>query len=337
MKTRTDALLQAWYHDTGPWVWPCRLLRPLALAYRALAAVRRRWQQARAVRQPVPVIIVGNLAVGGTGKTPLLLALAEHCLARGWRVGVVSRGYGGQYDGLPREVYPGDRAADTGDEPLLIARRLVPGGRTRVMIAHDRAAAVQALCAGASVDVVLADDGLQHYRLARDIEIAVLDGARGLGNGWCLPAGPLREPPGRLASVSLVVTNGPAARVYREDQVTMQVQPVAWQPLDGSPALPLAALKPGTRVHAVAGIGNPARFFATVRSLGLVVEEHPFPDHHAYCAADLSFADGLPVVMTEKDAVKCAGLAPPCALALQVNASLPEGVFDRILQSIGNR
>lgn len=291
-----------------------RVLAPLAALYAGGAGLRRiayarGWR--RAYRAPVPVVVVGNLFVGGAGKTPLVIWLARAALARGFRPGVVLRGYGGAASDWPRLVGPESDPALIGDEAVLIARRAgVP-----VVAGPDRAAAVRRLLAEGGCDLVLADDGLQHYRLARDAEIAVIDAARGLGNGRCLPAGPLREPPSRLDDVDLVIGNGAPAG---PNGLCYRLAPESLRRVDGGDG---AAPEPGERVHAVAGIGHPERFFATLEELGYLVARHAFPDHHRYREADLDFGDAQPVIMTEKDAVKCGAIARADLWCLPVTAT----------------
>jgi tetraacyldisaccharide 4'-kinase len=287
------------------------LLQPVSWLYGALLQLRRRgyasgWLASERIGRPV--IVVGNLTVGGTGKTPLTLWLAEQLRIRGRKVGILSRGYG-RAAGAARAVRADSSWREVGDEPLLLARR----SGCATVVARDRAAGARML-ATLGAEVILCDDGLQHLRLARDFAIAVIDGARGFGNGRLLPAGPLREPAAALARADLVVVNGapahpslgllPAAGVLRMDLIAGDAQRV-----DGAEApRPLSAFR-GTRVHAVAGIGHPARFFRELRAQGLEVSEHAFADHHPFARADLAFGDSLPVLMTEKDAVKCAAFA----------------------------
>jgi tetraacyldisaccharide 4'-kinase len=273
----------------------------------------------------VPVIVVGNISVGGTGKTPLTLWLVQSLQRAGWRPGIISRGYGGSQTG-PLAVRLDSDPAEVGDEPLLLARRAgVP-----VWIARRRARAGRGLLAAhPEVNVLIADDGLQHYALARDLEIAVVDGVRRFGNGWPLPAGPLREMPGRLDTVDAVVVHGGDADwlsvrvpVYR-----MHLEPTRLHHLsDPARTRPLDWLK-GRRVHAVAGIGHPERFFELLRSLGAEVQPHVFPDHHAFSRRDLPQGT---VVMTEKDAVKCASFARPDDWVLEVDAVVDPGLQTRI-------
>jgi tetraacyldisaccharide 4'-kinase len=329
-RQRLSTRLQAiWYGGTSP-PWPLRTLsRVFGLAVRLRrAAYARGLCSSRRVAKPV--IVVGNLTVGGSGKTPLVIWLAQQLRERGLHPGVVLRGYGGMAvtGRVPCLVTPDSDAAVVGDEALLLRLRTgVP-----VVVGRDRVGAAQRLIA-AGVDVIIADDGLQHLRLARDFEIAVIDGARGLGNGYLLPAGPLREPAERLARVDAVVING--ERGASVDAAGADAHAMAgaapgfvmrlsgeWLRTLAGNAEPVAlASLAGRRVHAVAGIGNPARFFAQLAAAGLEVIAHAFPDHHRYRAAELEFDDGLPLLMTEKDAVKCRPFAAANRWYLPVTAS----------------
>jgi len=304
-------LQRAWYEKTSGY-WP---LVPLSLLYAGVTALRRvayrrGWLRSRRVR--VPVIVVGNLVAGGAGKTPVTLFLAEALKARGFKPGIVSRGYGGQGGASPRAVTPDALAEDVGDEPLLLARR----AGCPVVVGSDRSAAARQLVSDGA-DVVLADDGLQHYRLERDFEVCVVDAERGFGNGWLLPAGPLREPLSRLAGVDAVVLNGSAGNDHSSlrdiaagsPRFTLAAQRATR--IDGTESRSLAEFA-GSDVHAVAGIGNPARFFRLLQSHGLNVIEHPLPDHAPLSEAVIdellpAAAKGGEVLMTEKDAVKLAG------------------------------
>jgi len=303
------------------------LLRMASLPFACVAALRRAGYRSgllHSVRLPVPVVVVGNIGVGGTGKTPLVLWLAQRLLAAGRRPGIVSRGYGGSAT-IVSEVLPDSDPEKVGDEPLLLARRSgVP-----VFVGRDRVAAGRALLERyPECDTIVADDGLQHYRLARDVEIVVVDAARGFGNGSLLPAGPLREPPARLASVDAIVLHGDGtvAAVARHaaavPRVRMRLRVAGVRRLrEGSVTAPLASLS-GRPWNAVAGIGNPARFFALLRQAGLAIHEHAFADHHAYRAADLAFDSRDGILMTEKDAVKCEQFAGDDAWAVVVEAEL---------------
>lgn len=328
-------LQRQWFEQRRltPALW---LLAPLLLPLNGLfvlgAAYKRRSTQA--VRLPVPVIVVGNITVGGAGKTPLTIALALALRERGYRPGIVSRGYGGS-NSTPRAVAVDADPAEVGDEPLLLARHTgVP-----VWVGRDRAAAGQALLAAhPEVDVLLCDDGLQHYRLARDVELAVFD-RRGAGNGWRLPLGPLREPLARLAEVDAVVSNGPVAAglVAPVPLFEMHLRPGEFLSLaDAAVHCPKEAFF-GKRLHAVAGIGDPQRFFNTLRGLGLRFEAHPFPDHHAYSADDLDFGPDAVLLMTEKDAVKCSALTAAEIWVLPVVAELPPALIDLIQEKLRGR
>jgi tetraacyldisaccharide 4'-kinase len=324
-------LQRLWFEQRrlSPALW---LLLPLAWLFPLLAWLNRRLTAAE--RLPVPVVVVGNVTVGGAGKTPLTIWLARQLCVRGWRPGIVSRGYGGTA-AEPRPVTASALSGEVGDEPILLARRSgVP-----VWVGRNRAAAGRALLAThPEVDIVLCDDGLQHYRLARDVELVVFDG-RGAGNGWRLPLGPLREPLRRLATVDAVVCNGaPDARIDRRiPQYAMRLEAGVFYRLDDAGQTCAAASLQGQKLHALAGIGDPGRFFRTLTALGLVFEAHPFPDHHAYVAADLAFAgDGI-LLMTEKDAVKCAGLTAGETWVLPVEAELSPALIDLILEKLRGR
>lgn len=320
-----EAALQAiWYGGRPPGLG----LRALALLYRVLRGLTLLPWWLR-LRRPqvfdVPVVVVGNLTVGGTGKTPLVIALVEALRARGVGVGVVSRGYGRHTRGV-HLVDRGSRASDVGDEPLLIARRT----RAPVAVGEDRVAALKRLIGVVPLDLVIADDGLEHHALGRAAEIVVIDGSRGFGNGLLLPAGPLRAPRARLRGVLAEVWNG-APPPGQPAAPCMRIVPTALRPLGGGPAQALADWR-GRRAHAVAGTGNPARVFETVRGLGIEVIEHPLPDHSDYREGPPSFDDGLPVITTEKDAVK---LAPRADwYVLETSAELPQGLVDALLQAL---
>ncbi|MCB1736359.1 MAG: tetraacyldisaccharide 4'-kinase [Gammaproteobacteria bacterium] len=282
------------------------LLWPISWLYRLLTSLRRlayRIGLFKRYRAPVPVIVVGGILVGGSGKTPFTLWLVELLRKSGYQPGVVLRGYGGKSPHWPRRVEADSDPAQVGDEAVLIARRTgVPvcaGPKRRESVQH----LVEQGC-----DVIVSDDGLQHYALDRNIEIAVVDGRRRFGNRMLLPAGPLREPISRLNKVHWVISNGPNQR----GEYRMDLRGDVLKRLDGAREAKLTAWQ-GRAVHALAGIGDPRRFFATLRRAGLQVQEHPFPDHHDFTGEDLNFTPPLPLVMTEKDAVKCIPLAPPDA------------------------
>ncbi|GGO80369.1 tetraacyldisaccharide 4'-kinase [Marinobacterium nitratireducens] len=319
-------LVRAWYRGSA-WL---RLLRPLEWLFRALARRRRRGFEQhpeRVWQPPVPLIVVGNITVGGTGKTPLVLYLVDWARRRGLRPGVVSRGYGARPPTRPFVVRPDGDAGECGDEPLLIAGR----SNCPLVIDPDRAAAARFLLEHFDCDLIISDDGLQHYALGRDVEILVLDSERGLGNGRCLPEGPLREPPQRIGEVDLVVVNG-GGEFCPDGAHRMQLTPSELVSLRDGKRCAAVDWTGGRRVHAVAGIGNPQRFFETLRQLGFDPVPHSFADHHAFGEQDLVFDERLPLIMTEKDAVKCRHLAPPDSWYLPVEAKLtPE--FESALAS----
>lgn len=312
---------RGWYQGS-PWLAP---LRPLGWLVGRVAGRRLARFRAAPPRPPVPVLVVGNITVGGTGKTPLVIALAQRARQRDLRVAVISRGYGGRAGDYPRAVNADDDPAEVGDEPLLIARRSgVP-----VVLDPHRDRALDRAVADFRPDLVISDDGLQHYALPRSTEVVVIDARRGLGNGRCLPAGPLREPAGRLDQVDFVVANGGE----RAGAATMTLQPDALCRLSDGVCLDPAAFRErfGGAVHGVAGIGDPSRFFDALTALGLTVTPHPFADHHPFRPVDLRFGDDRPVIMTEKDAVKCRDFDDPRLWSLPVRASLPDGVLDAML------
>ena len=332
-------LQNAWYAQRrlSPALW---LLLPLHGLFVLLSASRRLAYQfglLPTVRLPVPVLVVGNLVVGGVGKTPLVLWLAQEMQHRGFSPAIISRGYGGAAKG-PRAATTETGADEVGDEALMLARQ----SGLPVWVGADRVAVAKALLAAhPEVNLLISDDGLQHYRLVRDAELVVFDG-RGAGNGWRLPLGPLREPLWRLRGVSALVFNGAVSEPICQaanavPSFAMCLTAGALYRLDdpGVSCLPAALM--GKPLHAVAGIGNPERFFSTLRGLGLDFQAHPFPDHHAYSAADLDFGAGSVLLMTEKDAVKCAALRCGEAWVLPVRAQLPVELVDTVLESINGQ
>ena len=317
MRAETEQKLnRIWYGGKPPPAW-LRLLAPLY----SLGNRFDRWRNTR--RRPadlenVRIVIVGNLTVGGAGKTPLVIRLCRLLRAAGLKPGVISRGYGREDGGL-RLVSPASDPGQVGDEPLLIARQAgVP-----VIVAADRCEAARKLLKQ-GVDVIVSDDGLQHYRLPRTLEICVVDGSRGFGNGLLLPAGPLREPMERLDEVDYVVVNGEPAEVPDDfESVPMMLAAGLLRSLDNGQSWRLAQFA-GCKVNAVAGIGNPKRFFDLLRQARITVREHAFPDHHRFRATDFDAMDkDLPILMTEKDAVKVRELGLKNAWSLAVDAVLP--------------
>ena len=334
-----NCLERAWYRKPS---WS-QVLLPGACLFQAVASLRKRSLQKRYQGKAwrVPLIVIGNINVGGTGKTPLIIALTQQLAVKGFRVGIVSRGYGGNAGPDPMSVSAESAVEQCGDEALLIARRT----NCPVVVCADRRAAVEHLLEQNELDVILSDDGLQHYRMHRDLEIVVIDRQRSLGNGHCLPAGPLRESPARLNSVNAIVING-----AEPDQETNALKdclpadvPAFSMELEASQFINLSSgekisaahwsqgeYSQGGLVHAVAGIGNPERFRDTLISLGLQPQLHSFPDHHFFTADDLNFNDDWPLVMTAKDAVKCESLSNRNYWYLDVEAVVPPNLVELI-------
>lgn len=320
------------------------LLTPLSWVFSAIVALRRfafRIRLLRAEAVSRPVIVVGNLSVGGTGKTPLTLWLVAQLRARGYTPGIVLRGYGGTSTTWPRDVTPESEAREVGDEAVLLATE----SAGIVVAGPDRVAAAR-LAIERGADVIVCDDGLQHYRLARDCELAVVDAIRGLGNGRLLPAGPLREPPDRLSSVDALILRAPdpalglrvTTRVIAgaRSMASFAVVPTIVRSLQSGDERPLASFA-GQSVHAVAGIGYPEGFFATLRGAGLTVIPHPLPDHAVMSAATFEFGDALPVLMTGKDAVKCRGLRDPRLWVVAATAEVEPGEAAALLAIVESR
>lgn len=320
MAAPSDALVTAWYRGAW-WLW---LLRPVELVFRALAALRRGLYlsgRLRRYRPPVPVVVVGNITVGGTGKTPVVIALIENLKARGINAGVISRGYGASERHSIHRVGTQSTARQCGDEPLLIHQRT----GCPCVVGASRAAAARALVEDAAVELILSDDGLQHYALERDMEIVVLDSARGWGNGFCLPAGPLREPISRLRAVDRVLYRG-----SDDAESGVRYRPVALVHLASGEQRPVAPQSLDGPIHALAGIGQPEQFFATLHQCGFELMAHPFPDHHDYLPAELQALADRPLIMTEKDAVKCRAIAGDNAWYMKIDAQLPPALLDQV-------
>jgi tetraacyldisaccharide 4'-kinase len=332
--TLANRIVAAWY---APRLTPLTaVLVPLSIVFRAMVALRRAFHRNGALHArlpPVPIVVVGNITVGGSGKTPLVIALASALAGRGWMPGIVSGGYGGATRG-PRAVVPDSPPVEVGDEPILLARTGFP-----VWVGRDRPAAVHALLAAhPECNVVIADDGLQHYAMARTVEIAVVDAARGLGNGFMLPAGPLREAVSRLDEVDAVVrlerTPGLATAQGSARESTMSLVGDSFVRV-GKPALVAAASSfRHAGVHAIAGIGNPERFFEQLRSLGIDPTCRAFPDHYRFAPADLAIPDATAILMTEKDAVKCVAFADDRCWALPVRAAIDPSLVTLIEDKI---
>ena len=333
--------LQNQWQRNSPWQI---LLRPLSWLFGMLAALRRmayRLGIFKTTKIGVPVIVVGNISVGGAGKTPLVIALVELLLSNGFRPGIISRGYfpaTEKHQPSVQRVYPPvDASMMIPDEPAMMARRL----GCPLFAGKNRPAMARALLSQhPDVDVLVADDGLQHYALLRDIEIAVIDGKRGFGNGARLPAGPLRESRSRLRDVNAIVVNGGNAQDFRFEApvFAMTLGNEQFISLDGSqqvPAVEFVRRVHGGKIHVVAGIGHPARFFEHVGRLGLIASLHAFPDHHAYTREDLAFPDADFILMTEKDAVKCETFADSRMWFMRIDAQLADAFGQLILSRLG--
>ena len=313
--------IEAVWYDRHPLT---ALLVPLSWIYRLALACRKAMYAVGVLpvrRLAVPVIVVGNLTVGGTGKTPLVIWLARYLQSLAYKPGIVSRGYAGTPEKRPRRVEPGSDPGLVGDEPVLLAQRT----GCPVMVAPDRVKAAQELLQQTDCDILLSDDGLQHTSLGRDIEIVVIDGARRFGNRHCLPAGPLREPLTRLNSVDLIVAGGKAAA----GEFLMEYTGMTVKSLDGRQERELSHFRQET-VHAVAAIGNPERFFPLLRHYGINIEQHVFPDHYGFRQSDLEFSDSGAILMTEKDAVKCRHFALENAWYVPIDVKLPETFVRKI-------
>jgi tetraacyldisaccharide 4'-kinase len=317
--SRLQRILESIWYEGAAGAW---LLWPLEALFRLAAKWNRSKQLSKQIPHPVPIIIVGNISVGGTGKTPMVIYLVELLKSAGYSPGIITRGYGGKATQWPAEVTPNADPALYGDEPVLMARRAgVP-----VIVGPERNESVDLMLQTHSVDIIISDDGLQHYRLKRDIEIVLIDAARGLGNKHCLPAGPLREPASRLDECDFVVMH----EAEPSAELSMQLATGDLYNLKTGAQQPLSTYK-GMTVHAVTGIGNPPRFFRMLRGFGLTVIEHAFPDHHRFSLADIEFADEIPVLMTEKDAVKCKAFATADHWVVPVTATVSSVFGERLL------
>lgn len=320
-----------WYRLT----WLSFLLLPLSAVFWLVVVIRRAFYRSgllRTTRLPVPVVVVGNIVVGGTGKTPLVVWLVNHLRQQGYHPGIVSRGYRVNVGKIPRVVLPDSTPGMVGDEALMLVRKT----QVPMMICPDRVAAAKALLASnPTCDVIISDDGLQHYALGRDIEIAVIDGDRRCGNHLLLPAGPLRERRARLKQVNFIICNGKKLAYYKrcgEYEMKLVSQHLT-QLINPAVQKNFSAFLQQT-VHAVAGIGHPERFFKSLENLGLTVIPHAFPDHHHFSEEELAFSDDLPIVMTEKDAVKCLSFAKPHWWALPVAADIDPAFAAAILEEL---
>ena len=322
-----NVLEQSWYTKSGLTLF----LRPISWAYICIVIIRRvmyRLSILKATRLPVPVIIVGNITVGGTGKTPLVIWLANYLKQAGFKPGIISRGYAGNARHWPQQVRPDADPVMVGDEALVIARRT----RCPMAVGPDRVAAAHALLKHACIDVIISDDGLQHYAMERTIEIAVIDGVRRLGNGFCLPAGPLRECKSRLQHVDFIVTNGSAV----QDEYAMRYVGDTAINLANREEKSLSEFK-SAQVTAIAGIGNPDRFFNYLRVHGIRLVSKAFPDHHKFQHEELNYPELDVLLMTEKDAVKCERFAQSNWWYVPISVDLPSEFGMKVLSLMESR
>lgn len=320
-----DLFNRIWYAK-HPLMWP---LLPVSWLFCLLVILRRqayRWGLRRQRRCQVPVIVVGNITAGGTGKTPMVVWLSRFLKERGVKPGIITRGYGGQASQWPQQVRADSDPVTVGDEAVLLARRT----NCPVAAGARRCDSIESLLKHTDCNLVISDDGLQHLSMERDMEILVVDGIRRFGNERCLPAGPLRERKSRLDEVDMIVSRGLAAR----GEFSMQYQLLpARKLLDESQQQALEAFA-GIQVHAVTGIGHPANFYSQLRKLNIKVVEHTFADHHLFQASDFSFDDGNPIIMTEKDAVKCFPFATENFWYVPIEAVMPEAFETRFLLTL---
>jgi len=330
-------LERAWYEKAG-WLV---LLWPVAKLIQILALARKQFHSRKSpsAKAAAPVVVVGNITVGGTGKTPLIIKLGKALQESGLKPGVISRGYLGKAPDYPFCVDQSSDVNEAGDEALLVVRAL----NCPMVIDPNRSQALDKIRTDFQCDVVLSDDGLQHYALPRDLEIAVVDGERLFGNEMCIPAGPLREPISRLDNIPYIVINGS----LQQDSIFPVLKKAAAMSLEPAYLVNLLSKKKkpfrgapfniGTTIHAVTGIGNPNRFFESLAKLPYKLERHDFPDHHPFTKQDfdsLAVDDHKPIIMTEKDAVKCQGFAKPNFWYLSVNTKLPDEFLQSLLNEI---
>jgi len=315
--------LDAYWYSNNVVAW---LLLPLSWLYCLITGLRRYCYKIGLLKShklKVPILVVGNISVGGTGKAPLLIAICKLLKDQGIKTGIVSRGYGGSFTG-EKLVSRDDTAETAGDEPFMLAQQT----HCPVAVGINRVAAAQLLINHHSCDIILSDDGLQHYRMKRDFEIAVIDTNREFGNGFCIPAGPLREPRSRLSTTDMVIYHGKSSEDYRFTLEFMDAINLATKESRTIESFS------GETVHAVAGIGHPKRFFSQLKKAGLTVIEHAFPDHYSYEESDISYDDNYSVVMTEKDAVKCAGFSFKNCWTIPVEAKLSDALAKDMLEEV---
>jgi len=319
-----QSFIQRQWQTRSIWAWAWSPLSLLVCGLARLKRVMYRMKLLRAYRSSLPVIVVGNLTAGGSGKSPLVIHLVNELAHRGYQPAIITRGYKGKNTQWPVLVNQNSDPREVGDEAVLMAKRT----GVHVMAGPNRVASVKKLAKSHCCNVVVSDDGFQHLRLARDINILVMDGQRRYGNRWCLPSGPLREPLSATRDADWVIVNGQP----QNEEIAMQMSIREAYRLDGSEIRALTHFK---QVHAVAGIGHPERFFSQLEAVGIEIIRHAFPDHHAFVTDDLNFAVQLPILMTEKDAVKCQNMPhhPDC-WAVPVMLDVDPGLVDQIVNQI---
>ena len=325
--TQQGYLIDAWYSKSF-WLY---ILAPFTFLFSALVKARRNSfikNPKKVWISPKPLIVVGNISMGGTGKTPLVKFIASELSKRGLKPGLVSRGYGGKYSGT-LEVTPETTYKETGDEAQILAKLNIP-----FFIDRNRSRAARKLQEKYDVDVIISDDGLQHYAMGRDIEIAVIDGARRLGNGLAFPAGPLREPKSRLSEVDFVINNGGPTE---GNEILMTLSPAKFIHLNSGKEYSIDKWPMHNQVHAIAGVGNPNRFFDLLLRLGFEFDKNPFPDHHKYHKKDLYYLDHLPILMTEKDAAKCKHFKNSKIWYLSIESEIESQFIDRLVEKLNDR
>lgn len=328
-------LSQYWYKKKATWLL---ILLPLEYLFKFLVKLNKKRCLKQQYKPSCPLIVVGNITIGGTGKSPLSITLIRALQQEGYKVGVVSRGYGSKREQFPYLVKATDSPELAADEPLMI----VQSTGVNLVIDPDRVSACQYLLTHCECDVIISDDGLQHYKMGRDIEIAVVDSTRGFGNRHCLPVGPLREPIARLNSVNYIIVNGLAQNDESERHYSMKIEPQGWYRVKDDKFLSFAQFDQlhkdkDVNIHALAGIGNPARFFTSLEKLGITAQPHEFSDHHKFNSSDFEFenanSDDL-ICMTQKDAVKCKTIAPKNSYYLKVEAKLAPLFIEKIIAEI---
>ena len=324
--TQQGYLIDAWYSKSF-WLY---LLTPFTFIFSSLVRARRNTylrNPKKVWKSSIPIVVVGNISMGGTGKTPLVKYIASELQSRGFRPGLVSRGYGGKYSGT-LEVSNTTTYKQTGDEAQILAKLNIP-----FFIDKDRSRAAKKLQEKHDCNVIISDDGLQHYAMGRDIEIAVIDGVRRLGNGLAFPAGPLREPKSRLKEVDFIVNNGGPTE---GDEILMTLNPAKFIHLNSGKEYVIDNWPMHKQVHAIAGVGNPNRFFDLLLRLGFEFDKNPFPDHHKYNKRDLYYLDHLPILMTEKDAAKCKHFNNSKIWYLSIESTIESQFMDRLEEKLND-